>query len=240
MSSHYIKKCSSCGAVIEQCRCMALDKTVLYGTCRTCAMSSSSEPSSSFETPEAVACELAKAPTEPPPTVASGIPTVQQLEDFAMNHYTSRCKKCGQVRLISTSDGVCDECVKKPAAGDLKAQVYDLSVRRTATLQTDPALRLAEKLVAVITANTDTADAVDHLIALELAGRATMETIKHARGETWLNACLVDASRRIQAYEIKWPDQDGSKTIYDLPKEPPKEEKEVGSVLQFPPKVEKT
>lgn len=119
-------------------------------------------------------------------------------------------------------------------SGDLKAQVYDLSVRRTAALQTDPALRLAEKLVAVITANTDTADAVDHLIALELAGRATCETIKHARGETWLNACLVDAARRIQAYEIKWPDQDVSKTIYDEKKEEPT--KEVGNVLAFPPK----
>lgn len=127
-------------------------------------------------------------------------------------------------------------------SGDLKAQVYDLSVRRTAVLQTDPALRLAEKLVAVITANTDTADAVDHLIALELAGRATCETIKHARGDTWLNACLVDAARRIQAYEIRWPDQDVSKTIYDEKKEEPKEQEEKGSpVLQlFPPKPEKT
>lgn len=116
---------------------------------------------------------------------------------------------------------------------DLKAQVYDLSVRRIATLQTDPALRLAEKIVAVITANTDTADAVDHLIALELAGRAVMETIKHARGDTWLNACIVDASRRIQAYEISWPDQDQHKTIYDKKEEPT-------NVLAFPPKPEKT
>jgi predicted nucleic acid-binding Zn ribbon protein len=34
--SHYIKKCKECGAVIEQCRCFALDKTVTYGLCEDC------------------------------------------------------------------------------------------------------------------------------------------------------------------------------------------------------------
>jgi hypothetical protein len=224
MSSHYILRCSVCNKIIEQCRCYDPNKRTIYGKCNACKALDGEPPGA----PENA--ELAKAPTGPPPTVASGPPTAEHMNDFAMNHYTSRCKSCGQVRLISTSDGVCGDCVRKSSGADLKAQVYDLSMRRTASLQTDPALRLAEKLVAVITANTDTNDAVDHLIALELAGRAVMETIKHGRGETWLNACIVDASRRIQAYEIKWP-EDQSRTIYD--EKEPVEEKGC-PVLQFP------
>jgi hypothetical protein len=203
MTSHYILRCRVCNKVIEQCRCFDPSKRTIYGKCNACKALDGEPPgpSEDQQLTEAMICELAKAPTEPPPeTVASG----------ALH-------------------------VAPDKGEDLKAQVYDLSMRRTSLLQTDPVLRLAEKLVAVITANTDTADAVDHLIALELTGRAIMETIKHGRGETWLNACIVDASRRIQAYEIRWPDQDQSKTIYD---EKPKEEPT--NVLAFPSKPEKT
>ena len=35
--SHYIKKCGSCGRIIEQCRCASCDKEVYLGTCVSCA-----------------------------------------------------------------------------------------------------------------------------------------------------------------------------------------------------------
>jgi hypothetical protein len=36
--SHYIKTCSKCATVIEQCRCMDANKTVLHGICDKCRM----------------------------------------------------------------------------------------------------------------------------------------------------------------------------------------------------------
>ena len=35
-SGHFIKKCSVCGKVIAQCRCMCCDKPVLPGLCEEC------------------------------------------------------------------------------------------------------------------------------------------------------------------------------------------------------------
>ena len=36
MNGHFIKKCSKCGAVIAQCRCMDRDKSITWGICETC------------------------------------------------------------------------------------------------------------------------------------------------------------------------------------------------------------
>lgn len=33
---HFIKKCVKCNRVIDQCKCPAEGKTVIYGRCRTC------------------------------------------------------------------------------------------------------------------------------------------------------------------------------------------------------------
>lgn len=35
--SHFIKKCGSCGIVLEQCRCPSSDKEIYWGTCIACA-----------------------------------------------------------------------------------------------------------------------------------------------------------------------------------------------------------
>ena len=36
MSNHIITKCSKCGKIINQCRCMCKDKTVVYALCDDC------------------------------------------------------------------------------------------------------------------------------------------------------------------------------------------------------------
>lgn len=36
MSAHFKEICRVCGALITQCRCPALDKTVRYGICEGC------------------------------------------------------------------------------------------------------------------------------------------------------------------------------------------------------------
>ena len=36
MSEHFIKKCSSCGKIISQCRCMDHNKEVVYSLCSEC------------------------------------------------------------------------------------------------------------------------------------------------------------------------------------------------------------
>lgn len=36
-SGHFIKKCSNCGTVIMQCRCMDPDKPIVYGICLKCS-----------------------------------------------------------------------------------------------------------------------------------------------------------------------------------------------------------
>ena len=34
--SHFIKYCKGCNKVMEQCRCMACNKEILYGLCDDC------------------------------------------------------------------------------------------------------------------------------------------------------------------------------------------------------------
>lgn len=36
MTEHYIVICKECGKIIEQCRCMAMDKTKIYRICDEC------------------------------------------------------------------------------------------------------------------------------------------------------------------------------------------------------------
>jgi len=36
MADHFKILCGICGALIAQCRCPALDKTIRYGVCETC------------------------------------------------------------------------------------------------------------------------------------------------------------------------------------------------------------
>lgn len=35
-TGHFIEKCSKCGKVITQCRCMDANKPVTYGICKEC------------------------------------------------------------------------------------------------------------------------------------------------------------------------------------------------------------
>ena len=36
MADHFIKYCTECNKIMTQCRCMACDKTVLFGVCDEC------------------------------------------------------------------------------------------------------------------------------------------------------------------------------------------------------------
>jgi hypothetical protein len=44
---HFIKYCLTCQNVISQCRCMACDKTVLFGVCDKCNEKGVPSPASS-------------------------------------------------------------------------------------------------------------------------------------------------------------------------------------------------
>lgn len=41
---HFKKVCKFCGTLIGQCRCMSLDKTVIYETCNKCKDNSIAPP----------------------------------------------------------------------------------------------------------------------------------------------------------------------------------------------------
>lgn len=101
---------------------------------------------------------------------------------------------------------------------DASADVVVLNDRRPPQL--DAAIQLAEKIIAVITANTVTLNAVNHVVALELAGKAIVETMRRARGDAWLNAIFVEAASLMQAYEIYWPveDQPAPNNVVFLPR----------------------
>ena len=36
MTQHFIEKCQYCNAIVVQCRCPAIDKTVRWGICYSC------------------------------------------------------------------------------------------------------------------------------------------------------------------------------------------------------------
>jgi hypothetical protein len=36
MSEHFIEKCKCCKKIISQCRCMSMDKTVIFIICEDC------------------------------------------------------------------------------------------------------------------------------------------------------------------------------------------------------------
>ncbi len=37
MGNHLMEKCSVCGRIIRQCRCMCCNKTVIFGICGDCS-----------------------------------------------------------------------------------------------------------------------------------------------------------------------------------------------------------
>lgn len=43
MSDHFILKCSICGKVIAQCRCIDANKTVRYAICDSCKTHNNAE-----------------------------------------------------------------------------------------------------------------------------------------------------------------------------------------------------
>lgn len=103
-----------------------------------------------------------------------------------------------------------------------KKRVFDMSVHRK-MLKEDPILQLADKLCKFVAKQDGYGLAPeDQLVALDLASRALMEAVKHAKGEAFLNEVIVAATTKSRRYDINWPEHDQSKTLYDNA-EPPED-----------------
>ena len=94
--------------------------------------------------------------------------------------------------------------------------VRDFSMRRKSQLQeNDPVLQLAGRLARLLADCATEFSPCDQVVALDLAGRALCEALRHAQGEVGFNGTLLDAQQKMRSYTIKWPETDQSPTVYD-------------------------
>lgn len=102
-------------------------------------------------------------------------------------------------------------------------KVIDLNLRRKVDTE-DPAMILAHKLTKILSESASDTIPEDQLIALELATRALLETLRHAKGELFVNNVLVEFDHKRKQYHLHWPENDESPTVYDHIQEPEKAE----------------
>ncbi len=105
---------------------------------------------------------------------------------------------------------------------DDKKNVRDLTLRRQKQMQkTDPVMLLADELTKTVAARATTMRPEEQLVALELTVKALLTTLEHAHGAVGLNAIVVDVEHKRKQYEMAWPENDQSPTVYDDWEPPP-------------------